>query len=329
METRFTKLVGCTAPIQVAPMGTLTTPSLAGEVVTAGGHAAFGATGMPAAELEGLLPAYEQACGRMFAVNFLVPFLGGQFQETFDLAASRAPMVDLYHAEPRKDLVDRAHAGGALVAWQITSAAEAVAAQEAGCDMIVAHGIEAGGRMPGGIGLLPLLQQVLDRVSIPVLAAGGLATPRGLAAVLAAGADGARLGTRFLTSAESGGHPDYVQAVLAAGSEDTTVSNAFSVLWPDGTTPPHRVLRSAVETAQSLSDDFVGEMQAGPTKVPLPRLSVPPPGRATTGRIDAMALYAGESAGAIDEVLPAGEIVRGLMQGAEELLSRTVTSATA
>ena len=108
-----------------------------------------------------------------------------------------------------------------------------------------------------------------------------------------------------------------------ASSEDTTVTNAFSVLWPDGEKPPHRVLKSAVEAAEALSDEVVGEMQAGPNKVPLPRLSVPPPGRTTTGRIDAMALYAGESAGAIDEVLPAGEIVRGLVKGAEELLSRT------
>jgi NAD(P)H-dependent flavin oxidoreductase YrpB (nitropropane dioxygenase family) len=223
-KTKFTELVGCRLPIQVAPMGGITTPELGGAVVGAGGHAMFGLTGTPAPAVADTIAAYEGACGRNYGVNFLVPFLD---MEVVKIAASTAPLVEIYHGDPDEKIIRAIHEQGALASWQVTSSEEAVRAADLGCDLIVAHGIEAGGRMPGGIGLLPLLEQVLGRVSIPVLAAGGIATARGFAAVLAAGADGLRMGTRFLASKESGGHPTYVQAVVAAAAEDTTVHQSF------------------------------------------------------------------------------------------------------
>jgi len=316
--TRFTELVGCQVPIQLAPMASIGTPDMAEQVIRAGGHAMLGVTNFPLPVLSALLDALDRRGLRQFGVNVLIPFAD---RECVKLASQRAPLVDFYLGHPDREFVDIAHSGGALAAWQVTSVEEAVAAAEAGCDLVIAHGIEAGGRNPGGIGLLPLLSRVLDEVDVPVVAAGGIATARGVAAALAAGADGVRLGTRFVASAESAAHPDYVQALLAAGDEDTTWTEAFHVMLPPDL-PGSRVLKSAVATAMALSQDVVGEMQVGPEKMPIPRFSAPPPVVTTTGEIAAMALYAGESAGAVRKIQPAAEIVSELVTGAAELLRR-------
>jgi NAD(P)H-dependent flavin oxidoreductase YrpB (nitropropane dioxygenase family) len=116
---------------------------------------------------------------------------------------------------------------------------------------------------------------------------------------------------------ESGFHPSYIQALIAAEPEDTILTEAFSGMWPNA---PHRVLRSAVAAAESFRGDVVGEMSMAGQKMPIPRLSVPAPTQETTGAIEAMALYAGESVGAVKRVQPAAEIVRELADGAERLL---------
>src|SRR5207245_10643314 len=114
-----------------------------------------------------------------------------------------------------------------LASWQVGSSAETVGAAEAGCDMIVAQCIEAGGHVRGKVSLLTLLSQVLDSVQVPVLAAGGIGSGRALAAVLAAGASGVRVGTRFIVATEAGGHPEYGKALIAGGPEDRVVRDAF------------------------------------------------------------------------------------------------------
>jgi NAD(P)H-dependent flavin oxidoreductase YrpB (nitropropane dioxygenase family) len=203
------------------------------------------------------------------------------------------------------------------VSWQVGSLAEAVAAERAGCDFVVAQGTEAGGHVRGESSLLPLLSQVLDAVRVPVVAAGGIATSRSLAAVLACGAGGARIGTRFLASAESGAHPSYVKAVLAASAADTVLTEAYSGMWPEA---PHRVLRSAIAAAEALADGVVGEVREGEQAIPIERFSVIPPTRTTTGHVDAMALYAGESVANVTSVQPAATILADLVSGAERLL---------
>jgi NAD(P)H-dependent flavin oxidoreductase YrpB (nitropropane dioxygenase family) len=138
-----------------------------------------------------------------------------------------------------------------------------------------------------------------------------------MAATLATGAAGVRVGTRFVTSAESGAHPTYIDALLRADSTDTVVTTAFSVGWPD---VPHRVLRSCIAEASSLRDDVVGEEHLKGSVVPILRFSIPPPGRAFTGSIEAMALYAGQGVGASRSIQPAEAIVAELTEGAEQLL---------
>ena len=249
-------------------------------------------------------------------MNFLVPFLDAG---AVRVAARRARILECFFGEPDPAWVREARSEGARVGWQVGSADEAAAAERAGCDYVVAQGTEAGGHVRGVTSLLPLLAEVLERVRVPVLAAGGIATARDLAAVLACGAAGARLGTRFVATRESGAHPDYVESLLRASAGDTCLTEAFSGLWPNA---PHRVLRSAIEAARALPDGPVGEVPIGGRKLPVSRFSVICPSVGSTGHVAAMALYAGESVENIDSVEPAAAIVEELVRGAETLLAR-------
>ncbi|HVH04674.1 MAG TPA: nitronate monooxygenase [Myxococcota bacterium] len=310
----FTRLVGASAPVQLAGMPGIATPELVAAVADAGGLGMLGATLVPPPALEAVLAGIAARTRGAVGVNFLMPFLD---PAAVDVAAHRARVVEFFYGDPDPALVARAHAGGALVSWQVGSLAEAEAAERAGCDLMVVQGTEAGGHVRGTTSLLPLLSAVLDAVRVPVVAAGGIATARSLAAVLACGAGAARLGTRFVAAAESGAHPAYVKALLAASAEDTCLTEAFSVMWPDA---PHRVLRSAIAAAEALPDGVVGEEPSDDGTFEIRRFSVVPPTRATTGRIEAMALYAGESVANVGDVQPAGAIVAELVAGAERLL---------
>jgi NAD(P)H-dependent flavin oxidoreductase YrpB (nitropropane dioxygenase family) len=315
METRFTRLVGCRAPIQLAGMPSISTVALAAAVADAGGLGMLGAALVPAPVLAASLDTLSRATAGAFGVTVLMPFLDPEAVAT---SASRARVVDFFYGEPDRALVRRVHDGGALAGWQVGSCEEAEAAARAGCDFVIAQGTEAGGHVRGRTSLLPLLAEVVDAVDVPVLAAGGIATPRDLAAVLAAGASGARLGTRFVAAAESGAHPAYVAALLEARAEDTVLTEAFHVWWPDA---PHRVLRSSVAAAEAAPDDIVAETTHGGQTLEIPRWCVATPSRETRGRIEAMALYAGESVSHVNAVKPAGVIVAELVAGAEHLLA--------
>lgn len=295
-------------------MGGFTSPELPVAVAEAGALGMIGAVMVPPEALAQLLDTIADLTEKPVGVNFLMPFLD---RECVAVAAAKAPLVEFFYDEPDRSLVDAVHAGGALAAWQVGSEREARAAADAGCDLIVAQGVEAGGHVRGQSGLLPLLDRVLEAVQTPVVASGGIGTARAMAAALSAGADAVRVGTRFVAAAESPAHPEYVQALLAADAEDTVLTEAFSAMWPDA---PHRVLRSSVEAAQVFEGEVVGEMQMGEERMAIPRWGAPSPSRETTGKIEAMALYAGQSVSAVRQVVPAAEIVRELADGAERLL---------
>jgi nitronate monooxygenase len=310
MDRRVLKLWRSDLPIQLAPMGGVSaTPRLALAVSAAGAHAMYPALALPPAALAPSLEALSEAA---FGVNFLVPMMD---PGSLELAAERAPYVDFFLEDAGPELVERVHAGGAVCGWQVESAEEARAAEAAGCDVVVAKAWESGGRKRiEGPTLLPLLDAVLDAVSIPVVAAGGIATARGVAAALAAGAAGVRVGTRFIAAAESDAHPRWVAAVLDAVATDAVVSDAFNTgLVPPG---PHRVLRSAIAAAEALPpEERAATLHLAGAEIPVPRFGPQPPTRDTTGEIAAMALYAGQSAGAVSDVRPAAEIVAELADG--------------
>jgi NAD(P)H-dependent flavin oxidoreductase YrpB (nitropropane dioxygenase family) len=315
LPTAFTELIGCQVPIQLAAMGGVGTQELAAAVADAGGLGMTSMVTAPADQLASGLERLSATTSGAVGVNFLMPFLDPAMAE---VAASRCRVVEFFYGDPVAGLVDRVHQGGALVSWQVGSVAEARVAVDAGCDLVVAQGSEAGGHVRGRVALLPLLDSVLEAVEVPVVAAGGIGTARGVAAVLAAGAAGARVGTRFVAATESDAHPDYDRALLAADGGDTTLTETFGVAWPHA---PHRVLHSCVDAAAALGDDVVGQTTTADGEVtPVHRFVPSPPTRGTTGFIGAMALYAGQGVGLVCSVAPAGDIVRELVEGAAALL---------
>ncbi len=323
IETLFTQLLGASAPIQLAAMPGVVTPTLVSAVAEAGGVGMLATPLMSSELLEQVLDDVTARTSGVFGVNFLVPFLD---PECVAVAARKSRLVEFFYGEPSSELVERVHALGALASWQVGSLAEAVAAEHAGCDLVVAQGTEAGGHVRGQTSLVPLLSQILDVLNVPVVAAGGIATGRDLAAVLACGASGARIGTRFVATAESGAHPFYVKALIDASAADTCVTEAFCGMWPNA---PHRVLRSAIKAAEALSEDIIGETRLGGQSIPVQRFSVIGPSIETTGHVDAMALYAGESVANVRKVLPASEIVSDMVSGAEQALDRAAGSRRA
>ena len=226
LATAFTELVGCQVPIQQAAMGGASTPQLAIAVSRAGGlgmleHASL----IPLADR---VAAVEQAHAGPFGVNFLMPFLDRSKLDDVELAAGRARLVEFFYDTPDPGLISLVHAGGALAGWQVGSVAEAMQAVDAGCDLIIAQGVEAGGHVRGALGLIPLLADVLEVVTVPVLAAGGISTARGMAAALAAGAAGVRVGTRFVATEESGAH---LRCRAAGGSRRSDDSGGGVLGW--------------------------------------------------------------------------------------------------
>jgi len=316
ITTAFTEMIGCRVPIQLAGMGAASTPELAAAVSNAGGLGMLAAVVDDlSADIDAVLRA---APGRPFGVNFLMPFFD---RALLDAVAPRVRLIEWFWSQPDPALVSVVHEAGALAAWQVGSVDEALAAADAGCDLIIAQGIEAGGHVRGTIGLLPLLDAVLDAVDVPVIAAGGIGTARAVAAVLAAGASAARVGTRFVATLESGAHPSYQQALVVAEATDTVLTETYSVWWSDSHDRAHRVLRSAVSAAEALDGEFVGDVSGAGEPLRIPRFAVRPPNRATRGHIEAMALYAGQSVGAVKAILPAADVVDELAGGAEQLLN--------
>jgi len=314
VDRRVLELWRCELPIQLAPMGSVSaTPRLALAVAAAGGHAMYPALALPRAALAPVVDALAGA-GAAFGVNFLLSMLD---PDSLELAIERAPYIDFFLGDADPALVERVRAAGAVCGWQVETAEEARAAEAAGCDLVVAKAWESGGRKRvEGPALLPLLDSVLDAVALPVVAAGGIATPRGVAAALAAGAAGVRVGTRFIAAQESDAHPDWVAAVLDARAEEAVVSDAFNTgLVPPG---PHRVLRSAIEAAEALEDDQAAVLRLAGAEIPVPRFGPQPPTRESTGAIGAMALYAGQSAGAVRTVASAADIMGELATGLPE-----------
>jgi NAD(P)H-dependent flavin oxidoreductase YrpB (nitropropane dioxygenase family) len=307
MTDRLCELLGCRLPIQLAPMGSVSaTARLPLAVAAAGGHAMYPALGLPPAALSPVLDALDGT--RAYGINFIV---GLMHPGALELAVRRAPYVDFFLADPDPRLVQRVHDGGARCGRQVESAEEARAAEAAGCDVVIAKAWESGGRKRiEGPTLLALLDGVLDAVGLPVVAAGGIATPRGVAAALAAGADGVRVGTRFIAAAESDAHPAWVNAVLGAGAADSVVSHAFNAGLPEP--GPHRVLRGSIAAAEALTDDQAGVLRLAGAEIPVPRFGAQPPTAQTTGHIEAMPFYAGQSAGAVRAIQPAAEIVADL-----------------
>ena len=303
---RFTDLVGCAVPLQQAGMSGTATATLAAAVSNAGGLGMIGIGRQPITLIEQFLDEVATLTTAPVGCTCIAHFVQPGVVE---LAAARVPIVEFFYEWPDAARIPT----GVICGWQVGSVDEAKAAVDAGCRYVIAQGMEAGGHVRGHVPLTELLPAVRQAVDIPVVAAGGIGNAAAVRAAMDLGADAVRVGTRFVATRESYAHPDYIDALVAADSDDSVLTEAFGVGWPNA---PHRVLRSAIDAATAAPADVVGEtVPIGGNPVPMVRFGVSSPNRDTTGDIKAMALYAGRSVGSVDRVMTAAEVVAELSEG--------------
>jgi NAD(P)H-dependent flavin oxidoreductase YrpB (nitropropane dioxygenase family) len=239
LRTPFCRRLGLTAPVVQAPIGSAATPELAAAVSNAGGLGMLALTWTERDGMRARIRRTRAMTDRPFGVNLVLQW--DQRERVAVCAEESVAVVSTFWGDPGP-YVDAIHSGGALHLHTVGSAEEARRAAQAGVDVIVAQGWEAGGRVRGEVATLPLVPAVVDAVApLPVLAAGGVADGRGLAAVLALGADAGWVGTRFLLAHEASVHDEWCRRIRDGSETSTGHTTAFDGGWPDA---PHRVLRN-------------------------------------------------------------------------------------
>ncbi|HXS41948.1 MAG TPA: nitronate monooxygenase [Stellaceae bacterium] len=315
IRTKFCDLLKIDHPIALGGMGSIYAPALVAAVSSAGGLGAMGCHNLKPEQVRAGVTAIRERTNKPFGVNFLLFDLReDSFAAALDL---RPPVVAFAWPRPEQDLapfIARAHDAGSKVTFMAGGVPEARRAVAAGADVIIAQGTEGGGHV-GWQASLPLIPMVVDAVApVPVLAAGGIADGRGLAAALALGADGALLGTRFLASEESPLHANFKQAIVDADGHDTLLSElpdlAAGKVWPGAMSRSKRngfidrwagrewALRR--DQAQALAD-----VQAARQR----------------GDINEAPLSMGQDAGLIRDIPPAAELVGRIAREAEAILA--------
>jgi len=313
ISTPLCALLGIERPILNASMAGTATGRLAAAVSEAGGFGMIGGTNPEGADwLREQIRIARSLTARPFGVGFI-----SSFPDTAELArvALEEGVAAINHsfADPTP-FVGPAHEAGAKVFVQVQTLREAVRAAEAGADVVISQGGEAGGHA-GAIGGFALLPAVVDAVApLPVVAAGGIADGRGLAAALLLGAQGAWMGTRFVASEEWGGPVWEQAAVLAATSDDTVQTRLYDLVAERPFPPdrPDRMLRNAI------IDRWAGREE----EIPANRAALQAEIAAGSERRDlaVAGISAGVSAGLIGSAMPAGEIMRRIVEEAEAVL---------
>ncbi len=324
LQTPFCRALGLTAPVVQAPIGSATTPELAAAVSNAGGLGTIALSWAPPKAVRDMIRATRALTDRPFAVNLILEW--DQHVRLHACVEESVDVVSTFWGDPAP-YADAIQASGALHVHTVGCAEEALRAVDAGVDVIVAQGWEAGGRVRGEVATLALVPAVVDAITpAPVIAAGGVADGRGLAAVLALGAQAAWVGTRFLLAREASVHAHWRGRIRDARETSTVHSTLFDRGWPHA---PHRTLRNSTVRAwegagrpdEPNRPGEGGVIAHGPDGKPLYRYGPEPPAAGTTGDVEALALYAGQSAGLVKELLPAADIVDELVTGAVRALA--------
>jgi nitronate monooxygenase len=313
MRTWLTDRFGLRVPVVGAPMAGAADGRLAAAISTAGALGMVGAGGTASPEWIRAQLAVAAAPGYAYGVG-LMAWVQDEDQAQFDAVLEVAPpLVSVSFGDYGRYVAPLQHVG-VTVATQVGTVQEAQEAEQAGVDVIVARGAEGGGHGRGEVGTLPLLQAVLEEVRTPVLAAGGIATARGLAAVLAAGAAGAWVGTAFLACEEATVTAAARRRLLDAEETDTVYGRVFDVgqrqSWPREY--GGRSLRNAFFDQWHGREDALADDAAAQAALEAAR---------EQGDFDTAVIYAGQATGLLRHHRPAAEVVAEL-GGAGELLRR-------
>lgn len=306
------------------------TPELAIAVCNAGGLGSLGVGLMPDPVLDKAINAIREGTDRPFNVNFITSFTR---PEQIDLAASaRVAAVSFHWGHPRHAWIDVLHTAGVQVIEQVGSVDAARRAVDDGVDVVVAQGAEAGGHNYGTLPTFALVPIVVDAVAPTlVLAAGGVADGRGLAAALMLGADGAWVGTRLVATRESAAHDGYKVRVVGASGTDTVLTGIFGPEYPQFN--PMRVLRNRVVRdwsdrsgevpADTSAEPVIGHLSLAGQEMDLHRFTNMVPMReVTTGDLDEMPLLAGQGVGLVDSIEPAATVIARMTEDAIAAIDR-------
>lgn len=330
LHTPVCTQLGCDIPILLAGMGGVARSELVAAVAQAGGYGILGMVRETPEMIAQEIGAVRALTDRSFAVN-LIPaatdpvLLDAELGTCLDLGVPA--MCFFWDVVP--SAVKRAKAAGCLVLHQVGSLKAALAAEAAGADVLIAQGVEAGGHVHGTVSALVLVEQIVRAVHLPVVASGGFATGASLVAALALGAQGIHCGTAFLATIESFAHDTHKARVLAAMAEDTVHTDIYALNWPPNT--PVRVIRNSVVDALGHNlmghrpDLYPDEVIAHEEGRPLLRYSTDSPLRTTTGDLEAMATYAGQSVSLIGTLPTAAGRIAAIMDEAQIALARVAT----
>ena len=317
LHTAITKQWGLRYPILGAPMANVAHGRLANAISTAGGLGMIGVGSKDSPDMierEAAIARGDSGATK-FGIGLMAWAIEGR-RDLLDAAIAQKPFLLSISFGSIEPYIDAVHRAGILLATQVNNRRAALDAASAGADLIVAQGTESGGHT-GAVATLPLLQIVLDSVDVPVAAAGGIASPAGLAAILAAGADAGWLGTPFLLSPEANVTDSARGRIEKADETGTVLTSVFdrvnNLAWPRQF--PGRALRNSFvekwhgrEDELLRNEDEVTRFRKG----------------AEARDYDVTSIYAGETVGLLSKERSAGEVVESFGGGAEQLLRKRI-----
>jgi enoyl-[acyl-carrier protein] reductase II len=314
LRTRLTDVLQIEHPVMLAGMGGVSYHRLVAAVSEAGGFGCLGASAMTQDEMVDEIRAVRRLTDKPFGVDLLTA-LPEQMMANIEHVIREGAQVFVAGLGVPRDAVKLCHDNNVIVVNMCGKVRHAVAAVEAGCDLVVAQGTEAGGHT-GTVATMPLVPQIVDAVGdrVPVVAAGGIYDGRGLAASLALGADGVWVGTRFIATPEARATPGYKDALVATSEDGTVVSRAFT----------GKTLRAVRNKTTQYYEDHPEQLK------PFPDQMLQALGEGTlhlSGGDEAAGVDperecypAGQGTGAIHDLVPAGELVRQFVAEAEATL---------
>ena len=315
MRTRLTDLLDIEHPVMLAGMGGVSYYELVAAVSEAGGIGTFGASTMREGQLEVEIEMAKALTNKPFGVDLLTA-LPGQVEAGIQTVIDGGARIFVAGLGVPREVVDQLHANNVLVGSMCGKVRHALAAVASGCDFVVAQGTEGGGHT-GTVATMALVPQVVDAVGdkVPIVAAGGLFDGRGLAASMALGADGVWIGTRFIATPEAQAVNGYKDALIRIHEDGTVISKSYTG-----------------KTCRVVRNDWTNHFEQNPGELlPFPQqafasgkagvnhLGAP---NGTTVDTDREFMPAGQGAGAIQGLIPAGDIVRSMVAEAERVFAR-------
>ncbi|KAI4299105.1 hypothetical protein L6164_032596 [Bauhinia variegata] len=324
-------ILGFDYGIVLAPLGPdISGPELAAAVANSGG---LGLLRNPDWEcpdyLRELIRKTRALTDKPFGVGVVLAFPYEENLKT--ILDEKVAVLQTYWGDCSKELVTKVHSSGIKIIHQVGSVQDAKKAINAGVDGIIVQGHEAGGHVIGQEALISLVPRVVDLVGdreIPVIAAGGIVDARGYVAALALGAQGICLGTRFVATHESNAHPTYKRKLVEL--DETEYTDVFGrARWPGAPqrvlqTPFYKECRSLPPQENELNKPVIGHSTINGMEKEIRLFAGTVPNKSTTGDLESMVMYAGEGVGLIKEILPAAEVIKRLVEGAQLLIHQNL-----